>query len=241
MKKLGLLLTLGITIAAVTFGAFVSPALANTQQDGGTITSTGKATITVSPDVAWVNLGVIAEKPTVEAAQAEVNTGVDAILAALKKLGIKDTHIKTINFSISPVYTWNEKLSQNQMTGYSVQHQLEVKIEAIQSAGKLLDQVIKAGGNYVSGIRFGLNDESKVYAQALENAVTNAKVKAEAMGKGINVKELKPIKITEQPTYYTPYYNQPMMAKAMDMAVPETSVMSGELSIQAEVIVEFKY
>lgn len=241
MKKLATLLTLGLTIAAVFVGAVMSsPVLANTEQDGGIITANGKASITATPDVAWVNVGVISEKPTVEAAQAEVNRNVDKILATLKQLGVKDANIKTINFSINPVYVWNEPAKENRLSGYSVNHQLEVKIDAIQTSGKLLDQVVKAGGNYVSGIRFGLNDESAIYAKALENAVLNAKVKAEAMGRGISVKGLKPISIKEQPSYSTPFFNQPMAAKAMD-AAPETTVMSGELVIQAEVIVEFKY
>lgn len=242
MKKLTTLLTLGLTaIALVAASVWTSPALASTQQDGGIITANGKASMTVTPDVAWVNVGVIAEKPTVEAAQAEVNKGIDKILAALKQLGVKDANIKTINFSINPVYVWHEAGKENRLTGYSVNHQLEVKIEAVQTSGKLLDQVVKAGGNYVTGIRFGLSDESAIYAKALENAVVNAKAKAEAMGKGINVKELKPISIKEQPSYSVPFYNQPMVGKAMDAAVPETTVMSGELVIQAEVIVEFKY
>lgn len=242
MKKFAMLLTLGITIAAVAVGSILTgPALANTQQDGGIITSNGKASITVTPDVAWVTVGVISEKPTVEAAQLEVNKSVDGILAALKKAGIKDANIKTVNFSINPVYVWNELSKENRITGYSVNHTMEVKIEAIKDSGKLLDQVVKAGGNFVSGIRFGLSDETKLYAQALENAVINAKAKAEAMGKGINVKELKPISIKEQPSYSTPFYNSPVSAKAMDAAMPETTVMSGEIVIQAEVIVEFKY
>ncbi len=242
MKKIGLIILTAVVASALLISQVIAmPALASTSTDGGIITANGKATITTTPDVAWVSIGVLSTKATVELAQQETTKSTNAILATLKQLGIKEEQIKTINFSIQPNYEWKEGVSEQKLLGYTVNHQLEVKITAIQQSGKVLDQVVKAGGNSVSGIRFGLSDESGLYAKALELAVADAKIKATAMGKGIGVVTIKPISIKEQSTYAVPYLTTSMAPKMADAASLETTIMKGDLQIQAEVIVEFKY
>lgn len=242
MKKIGLIILAAVVASTLLMGQFLSmPAMADTSTGGGIITANGKATITTTPDVAWVSIGVISTKATVELAQQETSKNTNAILAALKQLGIKEDQIKTTNFSIQPNYEWKEGVSEQKLLGYTVNHQLEVKITAIQQSGKVLDQVVKAGGNNISGIRFGLSDESGLYAKALELAVADAKVKAAAMGKGIGVVTINPISIKEQSSFAVPYLTTAMAPKMAEADSLDTTIMNGELQIQAEVIVEFKY
>jgi len=219
---------------------FYQPAQANEDGLVGKITAHGKASVIATPDVAWVSLGVIEKASTVDEAQQSVAKKMEDILLALKNAGIKDEHIKTVQFNIYPNYIWIDARNEQKIDGYTVTHQLEVKILDVDQSGKLLDATVKAGGNSVSGIRFGLNDETALYAQALELAVKDAKVKAEAMGKGLGIVSIKPLNITEQAMYNAPYRASDLAVK-MESEAYDTQLLTGELSIQAEVIVEFSY
>ncbi len=230
-----------VMMLAVLLTVSVLPgvAQADTDVESGRIKANGKASVTATPDVAWVNLGVEKKSDTVEKAQADVTKAMNDVIASVKKAGVKESDIKTVAYNIYPNYKWIEDESRQEVTGYTVSHQLEVKIENIDNSGKILDAVVKAGGNSVSGIRFGLSNEEALYAKALEAAVKDAKAKAGAMGKGLGITEMRPVVITEQGSYYAPYMRAE--ANVMGDQAVETKVMSGEMEIQAEVLVEFVY
>lgn len=180
MKKLSMFMMVVLLVSAVAMGQMLPLRTeANTAEQQGVISASGKASITATPDVAWVTLGVTSQKDTVEMAQQDAAKTMNAIIEALKKQNIKDEHIKTVQFNIYPNYVWDENTKESNIKGYTVSHQLEVRVDKVNESGKLLDQVVKAGGNSVTGIRFGLSDETTLYARALELAVKDAKVKAE--------------------------------------------------------------
>lgn len=239
-RKLLSLFMAFVMIFAVSSTMTAVPSMAAENTNVNKITTTGKASVKATPDMAYVNIGVEIKNTTVSKAQAEVTASVNAILAELKKLGIKDAEVKTINYNIYPNYQWVEKDNKQVLTGYTVSHKLEVTVKDIAKSGALLDQIVKAGGNYVSGIRFGLSNQETLYNQALELAVKNAKVKAEAMGKGIGATNIKPILLQEQSSYYSPYMRESAMAADENTAL-KTNVMPGEMEISAEVYMEFSY
>lgn len=214
--------------------------LADSNAALGKISAVGKASIKATPDMAYVTIGVEKQNPAVEKAQSEVTGAMNGIMDSLKKLGIKESDIKTMNYNIYPNYKWLEKDQKQVITGYTVSHQLEVTIKNVKDSGKLLDQVVKSGGNFVSGIRFAVSNHEALYHQALENAVKNAKLKAEAMGKGLGISNLKPLQITEQSVYSAPYMRNEMFSAVADAAA-KTEIMPGEMEITAEVFVEFGY
>lgn len=239
-RKLLSLFMVFMMIFAVSSTMTAVPSMAAESPNVNKITTTGKASVKATPDMAYVTIGVEIKNTTVSKAQAEVTTSVNAILAELKKMGVKDADIKTINYNIYPNYQWVEKDNKQVLTGYTVSHNLEVTIKEIAKSGALLDQIVKAGGNHVSGIRFGLSNQEALYNQALELAVKNAKIKAEAMGKGIGVTAIKPILLQEQSSYYSPYMREAAVA-ADENSLAKTTVMPGEMEITAEVYMEFSY
>lgn len=239
IKIAGLVLAL---VTAVMIGQVLPINVqANTLDASGSITAIGKASVMAEPDVAYVTLGVVTEALDAETAQKEAALKMEEIINVIKASGIEEKNIKTTNYSVYPRYDWSESRSENRIVGYQVNHMVDIKIEEIKSSGALLDSVIKAGGNQVQGIRFGLNDETAFYAQALELAVKDAEVKAKAMGRGLGIINIKPVSITEQGSYNVPYRAMDQSQMMMESAEYKTEIMSGEMQINAEVIVEFKY
>src|SRR4051812_18492862 len=94
-----------VAIAALSVRATpVSGAPGETTPAAHTITVSASGKVTVVPDVARINLGITATKPTVKAAREAGAKAMTDIIAALKKLGIADADLQTSNISLYPQY-----------------------------------------------------------------------------------------------------------------------------------------
>jgi len=76
-------------------------AMHGSQQAMRSVTVVGQGEAMGKPDIARTSLGVEASAPTVQEAMDQTTTKMNAILEALKKMGIAEKDIKTANFSIS--------------------------------------------------------------------------------------------------------------------------------------------
>lgn len=150
-----------------------------------TITVVGRGEVKVKPEVANTTVGVEALAPTVDAAMEDAQARMDAVLAALKKLGIADKDIQTSNFSINFERTQTgvseaKPTESTQPTGfYRISNMVQITIRDLEQVGAALDAAVKAGANNVWGISFGLDNTDALEEQAREAAVKNARARAE--------------------------------------------------------------
>lgn len=141
----------------------------------------GKATEV--PDTALISLGVTKTAQSVLDAQQQTNQTVNKIVTDLKNLGIEEKNIKTTNYSVSPNYDYQS--GRQNITGYTITQNLEVKIKPIDKANKAIDIATTDGANMVGGISFVLDDEmqKKLQNTARIEAIKNAKEKAESLSR----------------------------------------------------------
>lgn len=149
-----------------------------------TISVTGIATESAKPDLLIVTFGVEAEKETASKALDENTRQMNAIVSAIRALGIDDDELNTSQLSIYPVYKSyrdDNDVYQQELTGYSVSNILTVKTAKLDSATDIIDAAVKAGANRVDGVHFTLapNTLTQIKDSLLAQAVSNAKAKAE--------------------------------------------------------------
>ena len=200
----------------------------SSQQTGIWVSGTGE--VTVTPDVAILTLGVEAQEKTVKEAQSEAASAMAAVVAALKTNGVADKDIQTQWYSISPVTKWVEETNEQITTGYSVTNMVTVKIRDISKAGTIIDAVAEAGGDLtrINSISFTVDDPTAYYNQAREQAMQDAKDKAEQMATLAGVTLGKPTYISESGGYIpTPYY----LKDYAEGGSASTSISAGELDI----------
>ncbi len=188
--------------AALVLSNGVAPAQAQTsapapsgQALARTITVVGRGEVKVKPEVAHTTVGVEALAPTVDAAMEDAQARMDAVLAALKKLGIADKDIQTSNFSINfersqPGMPESTKTDSTQPAGfYRVSNMVSITIRDLEQVGPVLDAAVKAGANNVWGITFGLDDTDALEVEAREAAVKDARARAESLAEltGVSV------------------------------------------------------
>lgn len=141
-----------------------------------TFNVTGEGTATVQPDVALVSAGIQANGATVKIAQDQMNTVINKVSEAVKKLGVEAKDIKTTNYNINPDYDFRS--GTQRITGYTANTNLEIKVRDIDRVNSVIDQATANGANQVGGVTFDVDDKSKAEGEARQQAVEEAKKKA---------------------------------------------------------------
>jgi uncharacterized protein len=160
-----------------------------------TFTVTGEGKVTATPDIAVVTAGVQTQGATVKQIQQELNTKINKITDAIKKLGVDSKDIQTTNYNVSPIYDYRN--GTQRITGYQANSNVTIKVRNLDSANGVVDAATANGANQIGGISFDVSDKTKAENEARTKAVEEAKKKAElaaktagfSLGKVINYNE----------------------------------------------------
>jgi len=165
----------------------------------------GTGTVTITPDIAVLSVGVSDQETTVAAAQARVTDAMNKVMAALKQNGVADKDIQTTSYSIQPVTRYDSTKNESVITGYSVSNMVNVKIRALDKAGTVIDAVAVAGGNAIriNGVSLTVEKPEGYFGEARGKAMADAKAKADQLASLAGVKLGGAFYITEN-SGYTP-------------------------------------
>ncbi|HNW09482.1 MAG TPA: SIMPL domain-containing protein [bacterium] len=213
-------------------------------QDRVSISGTGK--VTAKPDVAIINVGVITDKATVEAAQKENTDKMNAIIAELKnQYKIADEDIKTSYYQINPRYNWND--GRQTLAGYEVNQSVQVKVRNFDNIGKIVSMAGERGANSVSGPNFTIDDPETYKAEARKEAIAQAKDKAKVLADEVGINLGRIVSFSEDS--YQPYaadYAYGMGGiggfdeqKALSSA-PSADIQSGSQEISVNVYITYE-
>ncbi|HWQ11385.1 MAG TPA: SIMPL domain-containing protein [Roseiflexaceae bacterium] len=143
------------------------------------VTVQGHAEVRGRPDTATVQIGVETEAPTAAEALAQNSQQAQAIQQKLVDLGVAEKDIQTSTFNIFPVYGEDGR----QIRGYHVSNAVSVTIRDLDQAGGLLDQVVQAGANSITGISFSVSDPKALLDQARQQAMQDARSRADLLAR----------------------------------------------------------
>jgi uncharacterized protein len=143
---------------------------------------TGEGRVDAKPDSATVRLGVVSKAPTSEGAQNLLNTNINKVITAVKQLGVPAENIKTENYNIYPEYNQTITLrdgDKNNISGYTANTNISITVDTAELANKVIDAGTSNGANQVGGVDFQVKDKTAALNEAREEAVADAKKKAE--------------------------------------------------------------
>ena len=196
------------------------------------VTVTGEATVAVAPDTAMIRLGVGTQEKTAREASEANARQMTAVLAAIKDTGVADRDIQTSRLSLQPQYDPN-KSGTARLTGFQASNQVTVRIRDIDKLPTVLDRAITAGANEMSGIEFVVSEQSKLLDQARDDAIADARRKAELYAKAAGAKLGRVVSITEEGSAPPPRPIQALRAGAVPIA-------PGEQTLKAIVTVSYE-
>jgi uncharacterized protein YggE len=197
------------------------------------ITVSGEGTVAVAPDTAEIRIGVTSQGKTARAASEANAQQMTAVLAAIKGAGIAERDVQTSRLSLQPQYDPN-KSGTARLLGFQVTNQVSIKIRNIDLLPGILDRTIAAGANEMSGIAFLVSNQSKLLDQARDDAIADARRKAELYAKAADVKLGAVVAITEEGATPPP---RPVMQAMRAGGVP---IAPGEQTLHAAVTVSFE-
>jgi uncharacterized protein YggE len=205
-----------------------------------TISVSGTGTVTLMPDVADLQLGVLTSRPTVKAAQADAAVAMTRILAALKALPIDDKDIQTSNVSLQPTYDYSSGMNPPRITGFQMSNSVTVTIRDLDKLGDAIDNSLAAGATSLDGVTFRVNDETSAEAQARQAAMTEARSKADTLAAvaGISIAGVASIAETSAPIQYPTNYTLGG-ASAPDVAKVATPIQAGTTDVTITVAVVY--
>jgi uncharacterized protein YggE len=219
--------------AALSLGLAISaPALAENSPPVPMLTANGDGVTMVTPDIAIVTIGVLSRAPTASAALDANSADLGKALEAIKAAGIADKDIRTSGFSVSPVYAPPPERATGAplpITGYQVSNEVRVTVRDIAKSGALLDKVVRAGANQVSGIAFDIADRQSAEDAALKAAIAEARRTGELMAEAAGVKLVRVVNISASANHAP----MPMMARADFGVAKAVPVMGGEQAVNA--------
>jgi len=158
----------------------LAPALAAAQQPRPepVVVTTGEGLIQAVPDRAWVNITAESRASNPREAQQRNADAMAPVQAKLRSAGIPGDAIKTIAYDLQQ--EWDFVNNRRVSRGYVARNTIEVRVDAIDRVGEMLEIAVGTGATSVGGIRFDLKDRAKLERDALRLAVADARAKAEA-------------------------------------------------------------
>lgn len=210
---------------------FVLVSLAAAQER--TINVAGEGVVSGAPDLATINTGVTTNAKTAGKALIDNTKLFVQVLKVLEDNGIDKKDVQTSFFDVSQRFKGRGQ--QNRIVGYTVTNEVLVKVRDLDILGAVLDALVKAGSNSISGITFSIDDSKKITDEARVLAIQDAKSRAQLYAKAAGVKLGKVLAISEK------NIDQSARGESFDLAFAAASVpvASGELDVTATVFILF--
>lgn len=197
----------------------------------------------VAPDEATVRLGVLAQAPTAQAAMSQANQAANAILQAVRGLGIRAEDIQTSELNLNPVYANDpqpQRGGEPRISGYQATNVVSVRLTDLEQVGPVVDAGLEAGANRLDGVMFGLRNDAAARSEALTRAAEAARAKAETLARALRVRLAGIVEVVEGGvSVFQPLYRGGARM-AMDSMAAGTPVSAGQVGIDANITLRYR-
>mgnify|MGYP001108679422 CR=1 FL=1 len=197
------------------------------------VRATGEGTVSAKPDRAQIQIGVVTEATTAQAAASQNAKQTTEVIAELRRVLPAGADLQTSGYSLQPNYRSGPREAPR-IVGYIASNTVRVTIDDLTSVGKVIDAATATGANQIRGIHFMVKDEQALRAQALRAAVAQARRNAEAMASGLGLKLGQVLSVEEAAPVVVPRFER---AVALAAAADTTTIEPGTIDVRAQVTI----
>ena len=178
---------LAILLIVVTISQVYTVHSKSTAVSTHTITISAEGKVTAQPDLVTVSAGVTNDADTAAQAQSDNASKMNKAIDFIKNnIGVKAEDISTSNYSIYPKYDYiNGKAVAS---GYTANQTLVVKLHDLSKISNLLAGLTTNDINQIQNVAYTFDNPDNFREQAREQALANAKDKAQNLAKAAGVK-----------------------------------------------------
>lgn len=200
------------------------------------INVTGEGRVYVKPDIAVMSFGVTSQAVKSQDAVNQNNEKMNAVIEAIKGLGVQDKDMRTTLYQLNPTYGSDRAYpiypypgTGNQITGYSLQQQIEVKMKDFEKINDIIDTATSKGANAVGSLQFTVDDPETARTEARAKAIEQAKEKAVSLFAQAGLKMGKLVNVYEGGFGGCGYGGCPPVAYGMGAALDKTASVAPEI------------
>ncbi|MGE3601081.1 MAG: SIMPL domain-containing protein [Dehalococcoidia bacterium] len=204
------------------------------------LTVQGQGVVTARPDVAIITMGAVVRRDTAEQAFTDANTAAGSLTQFLRSLGIAERDITTRQFSLSPEFTRGEGDAEPRLVAWRGTNILSVKVRDFSTIGAVIDGAVQILGSdaQISGITFTIENTDAVAGQAREQAVAEARARAEQLAAAAGVRLIRILSITETSAPLPRPVAADVAAAPVARAVAEVAPGEQTITVSVEVVYE---
>ncbi len=165
-------------VAAIAVAALISAPAAGADVTAGTLSVEGSGSVFVTPDVADLSVSVARSAVSSRRALSAANRGTDAVVRAIRAVGVAAKDIQTEDVSVSSriVRVGSDKHRERRWTA---SESLAVHFTNINIVGSVIDGATRAGANTIDGPSFSFSDPSAGKLAATRAAIGDARRRAD--------------------------------------------------------------
>ena len=201
------------------------------------IAVTGRGEVKVSPDRATIQISVQTRGSTAAGAAAENANKQQAVLTALRALGLGNDQLSTINYNVYPEQRY-EQGKEPVIVAYNVTNTILAEVRKLTQVGPVIDAALSHGANMITSLQFYASNTEAARRTAIATAIEKARADADAAAKAARgtLGTLLEISIGS----YSPPPPRPVMMMAKQ-AQADTPINPGEETLAVEVSTRWRF
>lgn len=229
-KRASLFASLAVLLASTL--VLIPGAQASTRS----ITVSAEGKVSVTPDAVRINATVSVLAETSKGALTQANESAVKVRQAFTANGIDRKDLRTQSVNVYPEYNYSSDKGST-LIGYRATQSFEATVRNAANAGAVVDAIVDAGGNslQVNSVTPFVLNAAEATASARENAVKNARTKANSYAKLLGVSLSKVMTLVEGSA---PSFERPVFALEKS-AAGDTVIELGQQEVTVTVTVRW--
>jgi uncharacterized protein len=214
------------------------PARVQAQAAPPSIRVHGESLVSVAPDEAQIDIGIVSQGSTIEQVSAQNTALVNRVMDSLRSI-LPAGNINTVNLSVDPNFRY-PKEGAPVIQGYTATNTVRVTLNKLQLLRPVISAAIRAGASSVNRLNFTLrpDTERQARAQALGEAAAQAAAGASALASSLKLRLGRVLRVEEgQPLIVAP---APQIDLGKAQSTDMTPLSPGYIHIHADVNLEYE-
>lgn len=206
-----------------------------------TVDVSGYGSIEVEPDYVTLELTISTVDLSPRESQSKNQEDTQSTIDILKSNGVEDKWISTMSYNLSEYSEYNHYTEMYEFKGYRTTHQMQVRIVDLVSVPEVFSSILETGVSKIGSIEYGVNNYIDTQNQVLAIAVEAARVKAETMVLGEDLKVGSLITLTTNSQSNSGVGGLMMQNMTMDSFTESSSaIATGSRFVRATVYATFE-
>lgn len=204
-----------------------------------TVNIEGVGTAQAKPDQGKISFSVESKHAVLAEAQTENSKRTNLLLGKLTAMGIEEKDVQTSSYNSYEDQRYNDKTGIYDSYGWIVTQSVDVTIRDLEKMSPVLTWLGQNGATNISGPNFSVENDEVALQEAREEALADAKQKADTIAKQLGIKLGTPTSYSEWKEDAMPNYGYATKGEVTIGDSNSPTIEPGENKVKMHVTVSY--